>query len=95
VLHKNAMTPVRIDDARKTPLTGEAAWQVLADAREIVVAKGTQEQIFDPRTDDKAAILAATLGRTGNLRAPTLRIGDRLLVGFNERLYARIAGEHP
>lgn len=91
MLYKNAMTPVRTGDARKTPLAGEAAWQVLADAREIVVAKGKQEQVFDPRTDDKEAILAAALGRSGNLRAPVLRIGDRLLVGFSESLYARIA----
>jgi hypothetical protein len=84
------ITPARIDNAGKTPLTGEAAWQVLAGAKEILVAKGKQFQVFDPRTDAKETILAAVLGRTGNLRAPALRIGDRLLVGFNENLYARI-----
>jgi len=85
------MRPVRVDDARKMPLAGEAAWQVLADAREILVARGKEWQVFDPRADGKDAILAAALGRSGNLRAPVLRMGDRLLVGFSENLYARIA----
>jgi hypothetical protein len=93
VLHKNKMTPLRVDDARKTPLAGEAAWQVLAGAKEILVAKGTNYQVFDPRTDDKKVILAAASGRTGNLRAPVLRSGDRVFVGFSESLYARIAEE--
>jgi hypothetical protein len=30
------------------------------------------------------------LGPTGNLRAPTLRIGRTLLVGFDEATYARL-----
>jgi hypothetical protein len=32
----------------------------------------------------------AMLGPTGNLRAPTLRVGDTLLVGFNEEAYTAI-----
>ena len=89
------MTPLRIDDARKTPLAGEAAWQALAGAKEILVAKGKSYQVFDPRTDDRQAILAVASGRTGNLRAPVLRLGDRILVGFSESLYAQIAGDRP
>jgi len=87
------MRPLRIDDARKTPLAGEAAWQALAGAREILVAKGKSYQVFDPRSDDLQAILAAASGRTGNLRAPVLRLGDRILVGFSESLYALLVGE--
>ena len=89
------MTPARIADARKEPLAGDAAWQVLAGAEEILVAKGKQVVVFDPRTDDKATILAAALGRTGNLRAPVLKMGTRRLVGFGEGLYARIAELRP
>jgi hypothetical protein len=29
------------------------------------------------------------LGPTGNLRAPCLRVGKTVLVGFNEEAYAR------
>ena len=34
-------------------------------------------------------ILAAALGRSGTLRAPTLRIGERLYIGFGEGLYSQ------
>ena len=92
MLQRNSLTPAQVVDARKEPLAGEAAWKVLAGVREILVAKGSTYQVFDPRTDGKEAILAQALGRTGNLRAPALRIGDRLLVGFSDGLYAQLAG---
>jgi hypothetical protein len=92
VLTKNNVTPVDVVDARKGSLAGEEAWQLLVSAREIVIAKGKTFQVFDPTRDSKEAILAQALGRTGNLRAPTLRIGDRLLVGFSEGLYAQFSG---
>lgn len=41
---------------------------------------------------ERSALLAAILGPTGNLRAPTLRRGAVLLVGFNEDAYDGILG---
>lgn len=92
MLERNNLNPAQIVDARKDPLAGEEAWQLLASAREIVVAKGKSAVAFDPSVDGKEAILAQALGRTGNLRAPTLRLGDRLLVGFNDSLYSQFSG---
>lgn len=37
-------------------------------------------------------LLAAILGPTGNLRAPTLRKGSTLLVGWSEDTYAEQLG---
>ena len=34
--------------------------------------------------------LKLMLGPTGNLRAPTLRLGKTLVVGFNEEMYSKI-----
>ena len=34
----------------------------------------------------------ALLGPTGNLRAPTLRVGKTLLVGFDESSYVDVLG---
>lgn len=79
-------------DARKEVLAGEDAWRLLSSATEILVAKGKKVLTFDPKVDAKEAILAAALGRTGNLRAPALRIGDRLMVGFGEGLYSTFTG---
>ena len=39
---------------------------------------------------DKATLLTLLLGPTGNLRAPTLRKGRTLLVGFDEATYATV-----
>jgi len=33
-------------------------------------------------------VVAAMLGPTGNLRAPTIRTGKTVLVGFNQEIYA-------
>jgi hypothetical protein len=30
------------------------------------------------------------LGATGNLRAPTIKVGSTLLVGFNEDVYSQV-----
>jgi hypothetical protein len=74
-------------EARKEKIADNDAWELLAAAKEIVVGRGKKHQVFDPAKDDREEILQACLGRTGNLRAPTLRIGDRLVVGFNEAMY--------
>jgi hypothetical protein len=42
---------------------------------------------FNPKSDDREAILKAALGRSGKLRAPTLQVGDVFLVGYNDPLY--------
>ena len=44
---------------------------------------------FSP-IEDKEAMLAKISGRTGNLRAPTLRIRGAFYVGYNEELYKDI-----
>ncbi len=92
MLRRNKITPEQIVDARKDALVGEEAWKVLAGVREILIAKGKNFQALDPTKDSKEAILAQALGRTGNLRAPALLMGDRLLVGFSDSLYAQISG---
>jgi hypothetical protein len=92
VLQRNTLIPERVVDARKEAFAAEEAWKLLAGVREILVAKGKHFQVFDPSKDSKEAILAQALGRTGNLRAPALLIGDRLLVGFSDSLYAQISG---
>ena len=37
-------------------------------------------------------LLKLVLGPTGNLRAPTLRVGKKLVVGFNEEMYEAVFG---
>lgn len=77
-------------DARKTPLTADAAWELVQSADQIMVGKGRNSQTFDPQTDSQADILKAIIGRSGNLRAPTIKIGQQLIVGYNDKLYGGI-----
>lgn len=44
-----------------------------------------------PGENDRDEILAKCTGRTGNLRAPVLRRGDVLYIGYNDELYALIS----
>jgi hypothetical protein len=55
----------------------------------IVVARGKKVVTFDMRSDppNEETLAAHLLGPTGNLRAPALRRGKTLLVGFNEEAY--------
>lgn len=67
---------------------------LLADASKIIVAKGKKVLTFDLRKDSPGseALAAAVLGPTGNLRAPTVRIGRTWLVGLSEEALAGLVG---
>jgi len=80
-------------EARKQKVEGDDAWNLLSGAETIVVGRGKKVVIFDPENDAKDDILKVCLGRTGNLRAPTLKIGNLLVVGFNEDMYAEYVGK--
>lgn len=49
-------------------------------------------QSFAGRELRSADSVAAMLGPTGNLRAPTVRIGDTVVVGYNEDVYREALG---
>lgn len=53
-------------------------------ARSVLVAKGKQSWTFrpGPQGDAWSEVAARAIGPTGNLRAPTLRLGQRWIVGF-------------
>jgi len=63
-------------------------------ADNVLVAKGKKIVSFDMKKDppDRETLLAHLLGPTGNLRAPTVRRGKTLLVGFNDELYRQVLG---
>ena len=74
-------------DARKQKIDADAAWELLRQAESITVAKGKDVQAFNPRSDDKEDILKHAMGPSGNLRAPTLRVKDTFIIGFNKNFY--------
>ncbi|GJM26477.1 MAG: hypothetical protein DHS20C16_28920 [Phycisphaerae bacterium] len=58
-------------------------------ANKVVVSKGAKVSQFDVKKGPESIddIAGAMLGPTGNLRAPTIRAGKTVLVGFNEDVY--------
>ncbi len=74
-------------DARKEKMAAAAVWELMGDAERIVVAKGKRIETFVPTEDSQESILKVVLGRSGSLRAPTVRSGDVFLVGYNAALY--------
>ena len=58
----------------------------------MIVAKGKKLDTFEPAGKAPKAVVDAMLGPTGNLRAPTLRVGKTTLVGFSEDAYREVFG---
>ena len=72
----------------------EVSIGVLKDVDEIYAAKGKRIIHVDLKRDKppRAELLEVLLGPTGNLRAPTIRKGRTLIVGFDEATYERVLG---
>jgi arsenate reductase-like glutaredoxin family protein len=70
------------------------ALALLEGASELVAAKGKKVERIDLRKGkpDKATVTRLMIGPSGNLRAPTLRVGKRILVGFDEDSYRKLLG---
>ena len=64
---------------------------LVKSAKKVIVAKGKKVQSF-PGGKASKEIVDALLGPTGNLRAPTLRVGKTLVVGFDESSYSDVFG---
>lgn len=82
-----AKSSAKVEDlvrADKAPIEGDQAVAMARAARRLVVAKGKKVTVVEPGktrpTDDE--LRALVVGPTGRLRAPAMRIGDTLIVGF-------------
>jgi arsenate reductase-like glutaredoxin family protein len=64
------------------------------EAHRLVAAKGKKVTTLDlqtaPPADDVLAGLM--LGPTGNLRAPLMRVGQTILVGYNDQAFTAMFG---
>ena len=75
-------------------LGAEKALELAKTASRIIVMKGKKVSDFDMKKDapKEKELLAAMLGTTGNLRAPTIVRGKTVLVGFNQEVYDKVLG---
>ncbi|MCR9097596.1 MAG: hypothetical protein NXI30_25545 [bacterium] len=70
---------------------GESDAKAIAkESSKVYVAKGKKLDVFDMKSEKVGDVAAKMLGPTGNLRAPTLRVGKTTIVGFNEETFADV-----
>ena len=77
-----------MQNALKEPIEGEAALRLLAKRSILIVARGKKTiriDITEGRPSD-SELLELLLGRSGKLRAPAMRTGNRFLVGYNSEI---------
>jgi arsenate reductase-like glutaredoxin family protein len=91
-LAEKKIETVGLVDARKTRLKLKDVYALLEGMNELVAAKGKKVERVDLRAGrpDKATLERLMLGPTGNLRAPTLKVGRTLLIGFDEATYKAV-----
>jgi arsenate reductase-like glutaredoxin family protein len=72
-------------DARKTRLGPSDLKPILAGVKAVLASNGRTLRRFDleAKDHDRTELLAAMIGPTGNLRAPTMRRGKMLVVGYH------------
>ena len=84
-----------VTDAGKQRRGPEEALALAKTVDRIVVGKGKKVRTFDMKKDppDDDTLADALLGPTGNLKAPTFRKGNTLVVGFSEEAYQQVLGK--
>ncbi len=80
-------------NARKETIQEEAGWDLLKNAKHVSVAKGKKIRTYEPSEQNREELLKDVLGRTGNLRAPALRIRDDFYIGFNVDMYEELINQ--
>ena len=92
-LAKTGAETKTVVNATKTHLSLKDAKELLPGVEEIVSSRGGRvERLRLKDKPDDQALERALIGPTGRLRAPTARIGKRLLVGFDEATYRETLG---
>lgn len=83
---ENDVNIVEEYNAQKIPYKQFEAEQIILENDTVFVTSGKKISEFSC-TEQKDEIMAKILGRTGNLRAPTIKIDRTLYVGFNAEIY--------
>ena len=88
------ITAKEVVSATKTRLGVPEALELVGTCTRLVVSKGTKPFDLDlkktPQTPEQ--LQALLIGPTGNLRAPTIRKGKTLYVGFHAETFAAALG---
>ena len=69
-------------------LQASDAKALLKEASRLIAMKGKKVQEFDVSAKVGSDAVESMLGPTGNMRAPTIKVGNTYLVVFNEEIFA-------
>ena len=69
-------------------LQASDAKNLLGSASKLIAMKGKKVSEFNVLDKVNKGTVDAMLGPTGNLRAPTIRVGNTYLVGYNEEVFS-------
>lgn len=87
------MEASKIEVKDKTPasrkLQESDSRDLLGKATKLIAMKGKKVSEFNVAKEIPEDAVAAMLGPTGNLRSPTIKLGKKLLVGFNQEIFER------
>jgi len=91
-LAKHSIAEAEQVNAKKTKYERDAALGLLDGVDNLYVTRGKKTLHFDLKNDrpDDDEIAAVILGRSGTLRAPVLRKGKTLIVGFTEEAFEKV-----
>jgi arsenate reductase-like glutaredoxin family protein len=91
-LVRNKLEAGEVTDAKKASMGRTEALKLASEVDHIYASKGTKSVHLDLRKDKPGdeQILSVMLGPTGNLRAPTIKKGRNLLIGFDEATYEKV-----
>ncbi len=92
ILAKHGLEPTTIQNAKKEVIGADEAVALARKAKKVIVSKGMKVITVDLAKDkpDDETLRSLVVGPSGNLRAPTLKIGRDLIIGFSDGLYARV-----
>ena len=62
---------------------------LLSKATKLIAMKAKKVTEFNVAKEIPEEAVAAMLGATGNLRSPTIKLGRKLIVGFNQEVFEK------
>lgn len=89
-LDQNNLTPVETVNCKKEPIDAGELRNRLNEVSRVIVTRGKKILELDPKSDTEE-ILSTAIGRSGNLRAPSMRQGKLLIVGYNDEVYNHLS----
>ena len=71
-------------------LGADQAAELAKGSSKVYVARGKKLELFEMKSSELETVVEKMLGPTGNLRAPTMRVGKTTVVGFSEETFGKV-----